>query len=248
MKIQNNFSEVHLLFSEPVEYSIYDEIKINILLAKFKIKLPTVRDLYFNSDLGFFLSFIKKTITDIKKQYNLEKAPIDSHVDFLNFLLASKNMNPTTGMVFNKMYKGFKFLCPEINYNDSNYMLSEICLNDELFENMKHIWLISIDSEPFSLNSQYIPVEQRKLEEKIRSIKNGGKNSKQTGGSKEFEKIYMTLTYEFGCSREDILNMTMYTVKTILKYTSKSINYKLTLAAKAYGNTKKVKFITDKGE
>jgi hypothetical protein len=87
--------------------------------------------------------------------------------------------------------------------------------------------------------------EQRAYEEKIQAIKNKGKSQNK---STNFEKIYMILTYEFGYRRDEILSMTMHTVNTIIKYTSKSINYKLTLAAKAYGNTKKVKFITDQGD
>ena len=119
-------------------------------------------------------------------------------------------------------------------------------VNDELFERMRDIWLIAIGNKTYSKAYQYMTPEQRAMEEKIQAIKSRGKSNQ--GSSTSFEKFYMILTYEFGYTREEILKMTMHAVNVIIKYTSKSINYKLTLAAKAYGNTKKVKFITDQGD
>ena len=58
----------------------------------------------------------------------------------------------------------------------------------------------------------------------------------------------MILTYEFGYKPEEILNMTQYAINMILGYTNKSIQYKATLIAAGNGNTKKIKFITDKGK
>jgi hypothetical protein len=111
---------------------------------------------------------------------------------------------------------------------------------------MKEIWLVSIGAKTYSNLSTYMTPEQRAIEEKIQAIKNKGEKEKSNDS---FEKIYIILTYEFNYTREEILKMTMYAVQRILKYTSKSINYKLTLLAKAAGNTKKIQFIADnKGE
>ena len=243
MFLKDNFSEVHLLFSEPIECNLYKDEKANILLSNFKINLPTVKDLYFNSNVMFVLSILKQTIEDLNNYLKIN-IKFTSHLHFIQTLIVFKMKEQSIASIIHKIIQGLSYLCPEIHLENDTLKIKDRIIDDQIFERMRDIWLISIDARPFSNVYQYMSPEQRALEEKIQSIKNKGKNNKEDS----FEKIYMILTYEFNYSRKDILNMTMYAVKTILKYTSKSINYKLTLIAKAFGNTKKIKFITDKGE
>lgn len=246
MFIQDNFSEMHLLFSEPVACNLYMDQTQTVLLAKFQIVLPTVADLYFNTNVMFMLGILKKTTQELKDMLKINTETL-SHLDFINFIQKAAQRPETNLTSFlNKIIEGFTFLCPSAEFKDDKIFVKGRECTDELFERMKEMWLVSIGAKSYSNISSYMTPEQRALEEKIQAIKNRGKKDK---GSDSFEKIYIILTYEFNYTRAEILKMTMYAVQRILKYTSKSINYKLTLMAKANGNAKKIQFITDnKGE
>lgn len=244
MFLQDNFSEMHLLFSEPVQCTLYTDSTMNILLTNFMVKVPTVKDLYFNPNVMFILGLIKKTVPELIKDFKLFQN-VSSHLDFIHMLSKLKNQTPSIVNYLYKIIKGLQFLCEDIVLDGDQLFINKRPITDEIFERLRYIWMTSIDAKSFSKMYQYMTPEERAIEDKIQAIKNKGKNQQNNDS---FEKIYITLTYEFNYTREQILNMTMYAVKTILKYTSKSINYKLTLLAKAYGNTKKVRFITDKGE
>lgn len=244
MKVQDNFSEMHLFFSEPVTFKGFHDTRKDLVLAEFTINLPTVRDLYFKQNVGLFLGLIKKTVLELKKGYE-NIITCNSHLEFLNAILTLSETVTQLKPICTQIIQGLQYLCPSIAFEEQRLVIQKQIVEDELFERMKHIWLVAIGAENYSEAIKYMTPEQRMLEEKVRAIKNSGKNRSD---AKSFEKIYIILTYEFGYSREEILEMTMYMVKTILKYTGKSINYKLTLLAKAYGNTKKVKFIANEGD
>ena len=245
MFIQDNFSEMHLLFSEPVSCSLYTDQTQTVLLAKFNIVLPTVADIYFNQNVMFVLGILKKTTQELKDMLKLNTEML-SHLDFVNFIHKASQNNQGLISFMYKMQEGLTFLCPDVDFQDGHLVVKNRECTDQLFERMREIWLVSIAAKNYSGMNSYMTPEQRAMEEKIQAIKNKGKKDKS---SESFEKIYIILTYEFNYTREEILKMTMYAVQRILKYTSKSINYKLTLLAKAAGNTKKIQFIADnKGE
>lgn len=246
MKITNNFSDASLLFNEPVSYTLYtDDDKA--ILAHFDILLPTVRDLHFNDAVGALLGILRQSVAELNNKMHLP-TPLDSHIDFINQLKDISKISPETAIVFSKIVKGLNTLCPSCSLIDDQIKIKNLILTDELLESFRNIWLMATGNKAFSMAYKYLTPQERAIEEKIQAIKNQGKNIKGQENDNGFEKAYIILTYEFGYSKDEILNMTMHTVKRILKYTSKSINYKLTLVAKANGNTKKVKFITDKGD
>jgi hypothetical protein len=241
---KDNFSETHLLFSEPVKITLYEDESRSILLGCCFIHLPTVRDVNFDEDLMFLLSILNKTIKELKDELSLG-LDFHSHLELFSALAAVQSHIPVIAGFMYRVREGFKIICPDISLIET-VTICDRPMTDELFERIRDMVLVSAGIKSHANNYKYMSPEQRAMEEKIQAIKNKGK--KQDNTPQSFEKTYMVLTYEFGYTREEILNMTMYAVKTILKYTSKSINYKLTLMAKAYGNTKKVKFITDKGD
>lgn len=243
MIIHNNFSDTHLLFSEPVSFTIYND-ESSIILAKFKIILPTIRDLYFNEDVASLLHLLGKSISELKEELKVQ-VDFSSHLELLQHMIMFSSASSGIALLLTKIIQGLQYLCPGVILKDGVLKIYSIEFTDELLESFRHIWLIAIGNKIYNTAYNYMSPEQRLLEEKIQAIKNKGKNNQK---SASFEKMYMILTYEFGYKREEILSMTMHTARMIMKYTSKSINYKLTLAAKAYGNTKKVKFITEQGE
>ena len=245
MTIKDNFSEAHLIFSQPVHFMIYQDETEKILLANFNIKMPTLQDLYFNENFSSFLSFAQKSVNTLKKEMQ-NVVEFNNHLELMTLL----RINTWGNSLTNRIITGFSYICKDLIYDEDKqvFTIQGAILDDELFERIRQIILIASGINKLSSASSYMSPEQRAMEEKIQEIKSRGKKQNDKSSGMNIEKIYMVLTYEFGYSRDEILNMTMYIVKTILKYTSKSIRYKLTLAAKAYGNVKKVSFITDQGD
>lgn len=244
MKIQDNFTDTHLLFSTPVSFTIYNDDG-TILLAKFKLKLPTVADLYFDEDVAYCLSFLKRTPQELSQQLQVDMK-WSSHLDLFRSMFILGAHVPGIAIIWSRVLEGFNKLCPDFVVSDGVFKIQGAEMNDELLERIRDIWLIASGNKTYSKAYSYMTPEQRAYEDKIQQIKNKGKSTDKRSTS--FEKVYMILTYEFGYTRQEILSMTMHAVNAIVKYTPKSINYKLTLAAKANGNTKKVKFITDQGD
>ena len=92
----------------------------------------------------------------------------------------------------------------------------------------------------------YMTPEMREMQRRINRIRKQGKNNSATQGNADYENTYITLSYEFGYSQEQILSMTMYQVNKMLQYAGKSIQYKVSLIGAGNGLTKKVKFITER--
>ena len=88
--------------------------------------------------------------------------------------------------------------------------------------------------------------EMRAMQEKINRIRKQGNSNSALQKNEDYENTYMTLSYEFGYSQEQILSMTMYQVNKVLQYAGKSIQYKVSLIGAGNGLTKKVKFITER--
>ena len=228
MKFIDNFSENHLIFNKPVHFTIFKDEERSIILADFYIKLISMEQLYFNEFVATFINMIRKTSGELKEQLKMTTSEI-THLLAIEYLFIIKEHLPSAINLTHNLIDGIKFLCPDIEIKDGQLYIQDLLITDELFERFRNIWLISAGLQNYSQTSKYMSPEQRALEERIQAIKNKGK--KQDGGDNSFEKSYMVLTYEFGYSPEQILTMTPYMIKTILKYTSRSINYKLTLSA-----------------
>lgn len=138
-----------------------------------------------------------------------------------------------------------KQLIPQIDL-DSFPSVCGIQIDDELFESLSNLWLVSAGMKRINELNSYMTPEMRKMQAKINRIRKQGKNNSATQGNAEYENTYMTLSYEFGYSQEQILSMTMYQVNKMLQYAGKSIQYKVSLIGAGNGLTKKVKFITER--
>ena len=245
LKLRDNFSENHLLFNKPVHFLVFKDDAQSIILADFYIKLISIEQLYFNEYVATCVNIMRKSSTELKEQFKMTVEDV-THLLTLEYLMLIKDQLPSAVNLVHNIVSGLQTLCPDLKVVDNQFFIQDVPLTDELFERFRNIWLMSAGLQNYNQMYKYMSPEQRALEERIQAIKNKGR--KQDGGDNSFEKSYMVLTYEFNYTQEQILAMTPYMIKTILKYTSRSINYKLTLAAKANGNTKKVKFITDKGD
>ena len=126
------------------------------------------------------------------------------------------------------------------------FLINGIILTEQFFEEIRISLLTSMALEKLH-NLQETPRE-REARLRIEKIKKSGKRKDNNTSNPyiNFEKNIIILKYEFGFSLEEIKNLTLFAMNTILSYTSGSVQYKTSVAAYAAGNTKKIKFITDK--
>ena len=243
MTFKDNFTETHLLFSEPVHFTLYSDD--NFLVDEFYLKVPTCGMFYFDDNLRSFISLINSPISNLREQFVIVKN-FNTHYELLDGLMLLQNK--FTNKYLDVMCAAISSLGVEFEIKGEGLRrmyLNGHVVDAKLFERICAIILISV---ALKKQSDFIddPV-MREMQEKINRIKNNNKAVKGAE-SGNFNDAFMILTYEFGYKPMEIYNMTQYAINLILGHTNKSIRYKLSLIAAGNGNTKKVKFITDKGK
>ena len=245
MTFKDNFTETHLLFAEPVHFTIYESEKDIIPSWEFYLQVPTFGHFYFNDNFRNFVGLINAPISNLQQQFAIIQG-FKTHYELLDglILMQNKHTNRYLDMVCTAISSlGINF---EIKGEGWRKMyINDNLINDKIFERICAIILISL---ALKKQSDFIddPV-MREMQEKINRIKQNNKAIKGADNG-NFHDAFMILTYEFGYKPTEIYNMTQYAINLILGYTNKSIRYKLSLIAAGNGNTKKVKFITDKGK
>lgn len=241
MKFKDNFSEAHLLFGQPVAFSVYEEESL-FPKYNFELRLPTFKDIMFNDNFKRFASLINTPIQELQKQFASYAKFSTLHGLFQSMIILN---SPLLNKYLDVVIQGFKILNIDLSVSAVNFVVNDtFVLEEPLFERICRIVLIAL---ALKKQSDFIDdPELKAMQEKIDRIKN--KNNAVRNDKASIQDLYLILTYEFNYTPEQILNMTQYAINFITSYTSKSINYKLTLIGAANGNTKKVKFITNKGK
>ena len=246
MYFQDDFSEMHMMFNQPVEFNVYEQEGKAAQSFTFYMKLPSFQMLHFDSDIKNLISLIHSSVTDLQSQF-IYIQNFTSHYQLLQgmALLKSKPLISYINIITNAFNKLGVNLEMGTELNPGKITIDGHIIDEKLFTRMSRIILMAA---ALKKSTDFIddPV-MRAYQEKIDKIKSQNKAA-QNANDQNFKEAYMILTYEFGYKPEEILNMTQYAVTVILGYTSNSIRYKLTLIAAGNGNTKKVKFITDKGK
>ena len=244
MVFRDNFTETHLLFAEPVHFTIYTDDTRTIVDWEFDLQVPTFGLFYFNETFRGFIGLINAPIIDLQQQFAIVQG-FKSHYQLLDGLILLQNKY--TNHYLTTVCKAISSLGIDFTIEGEGWR--KMCINgheidEKLFERICAIILISL---ALKKQSDFIDdPKMREMQERINRIKNNNKAIRGADNG-NFKDAFMILTYEFGYKPNEIYNMTQYAINMILGYTSKSINYKLSLIAAGNGNTKKVKFITDKG-
>ena len=245
MTFKDNFTETHLLFAEPVHFIIYSDDDNKLPLWDFYLEVPTFGKFYFNDNFRNFVGLINAPISNLQQQFSIIQG-FKTHYQLLEGLILIQNKY--TNRYLDNMCEAISLLGVKFELKGNGY--KQMCINDhaideKLFERICAIILISL---ALKKQSDFVDdPKMREMQEKINRIKNNNKAIKGADGG-NFHDAFMILTYEFGYKPTEIYNMTQYAINLILGYTNKSINYKLSLIAAGNGNTKKVRFITDKGK
>lgn len=244
MEFKDNFSETHMLFNQPVTFTIYTDNRE--ILTTFQMKLPTFQMFYFNEAFRHFVSLIHAPINDLQQQFAFIPGFL-SHYQLIQGMVIIRNKE--IQKYLDQIELAFDMLDIKLQLGTVEHpgtiFINGIKSTEELFTKIIRIILLSL---ALKKQSDFVDDPQMKaLQDKIDKIKRKNKpvQNSETG---DFKEMFMILTYEFGYKPDEILHMTQYAINMILGYTSKSIRYKLSLIAAGNGNMKKVKFITDKGK
>ena len=244
MKFIDNFSDTHLLFGSDVDFVLLPDNKdLNSLEVQYtKLCLPKFKHCYldykFQNFLGILLTPYEQTMKHIIKL---------SGVNSLYSLCSGVILTAS----FNRYYAdiityGMQTILPDFNIQNGSMYIVNKEITQELFDRVINLVLVATEHKKLHEFVIKDPALQA-MEDKIARIKkqNNNNNNKNALDS-SFAQSYVILNYEFGYTPEQILNMTMYAITMILKYTSKSINYKVSLIGAGNGLTKKIHFITEK--
>ena len=246
MIFKDNFTENNLLFAQPVHFIVYQDEQHQLLpLYEFNMQMPTFKQFYFDDKMRNFVSIINAPLIDLQEQF-AQIAKFNSVYGLIQALILLNNKY--TQHYLNNMASAFSALGMELKYGEPTLISMQINgneIDEKIFTRITQIILLALSLKK---QSDFIDDPQlRAYQEKIDRIKRQNKPIKGME-SGDFKDAFMILTYEFGYKPDEIMNMTQYAINLILGYTGKSIRYKTTLIAAGNGNTKKVKFITDKGK
>ena len=244
MIFKDNFTETHLLFAEPVHFTIYENEKDWVPIGEFYLQVPTFGTFYFNDNFRNFVGLINAPISNLQQQFPIIQG-FKTHYELLDGLILMQNKH--TNRYLDTVCAAISSLGVTFEIKGEGWRkmyINDYQIDGKVFDRICAIILISL---ALKKQSDFVddPI-MREMQEKINRIKNNNKPIKGMDGG-NFNDAFMILTYEFGYKPMEIYNMTQYAINLILGHTNKSIKYKLSLIAAGNGNTKKVKFITDKG-
>ena len=233
---KNNYSELLLLANEDVIFR--DSSK------SFKFVPMSVRNIFFNEDLGAILSFFDTEIEDLKKSLNLKIATTHYQVLLTVFMLGLKREEFKE--FSSKLFCGLRILLPEIEFKDEQLWVGEILLESSLFEEIiKLIFKILGKKKVFisEEDDEFTRMEKEAIlrAERIR------KNSKKNDNDSKLEDSLIALVYEYPQYKiEDLFDLNIYTFNYLFKYVGKIANYEVSKIAAGNGLAKRHKYFIEK--
>ena len=147
MEFKDNFSETHMLFNQPVTFTIYADNRD--ILTTFQMKLPTFQMFYFEECMRQFVSLIHTPITDLQEQFVMINN-FESHYQLLTCLILLQNprVNKYLDIVRNAM--ALLGLTVEYVASVGSININGIQVTEELLTRIFRIVLIAL-----ALKKQY---------------------------------------------------------------------------------------------
>lgn len=233
---KNNYSELLLLANEDIIFR--DGSK------SFKFVPMSVRNIFFNEDLGAILSFFDTEIEDLKKSLNLKIATTHYQVLLTVFMLGLKREEFKE--FSSKLFCGLRILLPEIEFKDEQLWVGEILLESSLFEEIIKLIFKILGKEKVFISEEddeFTRMEKEAILRAERIRKNSKKNDKDS----KLEDSLIALVYEYPQYKiEDLFDLNIYTFNYLFKYVGKIANYEVSKIAAGNGLAKKHKYFIEK--
>jgi hypothetical protein len=219
-RINSTFDKMSLIHNTKVQFSVNDRRVI-------EFRFPTVKETLGDLQFKVFLGIIILTPEEIKKRDLKFNFKIEKVGDLIQGLIASrdyfKNIVPyLLKYITNSEYKDAEIYVDneKIMSYELNYIVEKILISvgqstfkeEEKKENIENI-------NPMMAN---ILKAQKESEEKLKK-----KKEKNSQGKLSIEEIMLAVTYEFGISQKDLLDLNYFSIIWYFGYVGKVDAHKL---------------------
>ena len=237
MEFQDNFSEILLIAERPVLFYCKDPyLKTNI---DFEMKLISIADSFTHPYIQHTIALFNLTLKEIQDSFKCSNA--GSLWEVLNII----GLNSQNYIMATIRYTMNFLFANQFQIIDNLWYLNNIVVNEELFNRIKDIVLVTSGIKKFTEQDKLQVAKPQWLIEKereIRRIKNQSKNQ-NSNGLNELSKILLPLAYEFHYSLDELFNMNYYHIQFLSKYIPKIVSYDV--QKRQIMSKKKLKYITE---
>lgn len=230
MFITNNLDEDRLLFNQPITLQVWQDETKSFLLTSIELKPLNFRNWRFNNVVTLFMRIYTMDEDEYREHFNMFDKITNS---FQFYYFSLKCYRTFLEDYIQNFIDFFNLLGINLEIEDNTYFINGIQLEYNLYEEIMNCVKISS-----CLTTGLATIKDKKyieLEKKINKIK---KNSK-TNIENNFEQSFIILSYEYNLKPEEILDMNIYQIKTLLSYSGAITNYKISLIATGNGLSKK---------
>lgn len=242
MKFSDNANLTTFLLNAPVELRITTD---DNRLVTLKLTIPTVTDLFTNTDLQIVLGMLNTPLDKLQQNF-----PTITNLSYYNLLIMLR-LNDDK-IVFKQYLDCFinaaKVFGLSLVVDGNHVIFNDIQFNEEAFEYLRQLMLVMTKVKSKTDNVLEKDERYKASQDLIARIKNQNKSNNAGDSDKNFEKNYITLLYEFGLKPEEISKLNIYQYERILSYTNGAINYKISTIAMGNGLSKKLSYITQGGK
>ena len=238
MKITNNLNNTILLFNQPISLFLWEDDELIYTLS---IKPISFKDWQFNNNIKIFMHIATMDTEEIGKNFYM----FDKITNNFNFFYYGLKFYKKQLLEYIKIFvESFKIIGINLSIIDDEFFIDgKIALTYQIYEEIMNCVRISSCMKPNTI--QIKDKRYLEFEKKINKIK---KNNQVKDVDQDFEKSFMILLYDFNFKPNEILEMNLYQIKTILSYSGSIMNYKISLIASGNGlnKKKKISHYTDK--
>jgi hypothetical protein len=233
----NNFSELYLLTNQNIKF--IDEVN----KRSFELIPMKVKDMMFNADLLWLLSFLSEDIQKYKDM--IPGQEIKTHYEFLQILCLLAEANLETKQLVEKFISALQIIIPDINLNGKLIRIQDFILTPELFNDIDTVIFKILEKERIKVEPEDDEIEIRLKEQKLK-VQKIKQNSRKKDGLK-FDDLFAAILYEFPQYKlEDIFELNIYTFYYLFKYVGRIANYEVSQIAAGNGLAKKHKYFIEK--
>jgi hypothetical protein len=233
----NNFSELYLLTNQNIKF--IDEVN----KRSFELIPMKVKDMMFNADLLWLLSFLSEDIQKYKDM--IPGQEIKTHYEFLQILCLLTEANLETKQLVEKFINAFQIIIPDINLNGKLIRIQDFILTPELFNDIDIVIFKILEKERIKVEAEDDEIEKRLKEQKLKVQKI--KQNSRKKDSLKFDDLFAAILYEFPQYKlEDIFELNIYTFYYLFKYVGRIANYEVSKIAAGNGLAKKHKYFIEK--
>lgn len=237
MNFNNNFSELLLLANQDITFW-------NEEGKEFIVKPISTKDAFFNKDFLWLINFLETEVEDLQK--NINSFEINSHYDFLNFVLTLGEKREQMKDLSSTIKNSLKIIIPDFNFLEKRMFIGKIFFSRNLFDQVTEVIFKMLQKEKIIIYETDDEATKKEKEVKMR-VQKIKKNSKKTNKSTSFEDFIAAILYEFPQYKiEDLFELNIYNFYYLFKYVGKIANYEVSKIAAGNGLSKKHKYFIEK--